>query len=392
LRFAKSRSDVTAAYLLVPVNCASALSAGVVLALVAAVKQALAQRLGRSEDHVDTLGSWLQLALVLTLPVAGLAVDRLGVEHVLIASSLLAGFSLSLLALRESLALARLALLLLGAAAAGLLVGAIVLLPATFAARHPGAAVNLGMVFVGLGFVLTPVLVDLLQSRLRLRRALLLLALVCLTPALTAALTPGDEWPTPLPPADWRQVFTHPIMGLSALLFIFYAPLEAALTNWAAKHLTELGLRERQVRWLMIGFWTAFLGSRLLMALLISGGALPVSAHSWIILGLGLSLGIGLGNMVGSGHRAGAGWGLLVVGFFCGPLLPTMLGILLAGLPNEPGTAVGTAWALGALTSLLLAPVIALLARRSSVQRALRIPLISALLLAGVALVLSLTK
>jgi hypothetical protein len=33
-----------------------------------------------------------------------------------------------------------------------------------------------------------------------------------------------------------------------------------------------------------------------------------------------------------------------------------------------------------------------LLARRSSVQRALRIPLISALLLAGVALVLSLMK
>jgi len=374
------------------VNFASAFSAGVVLALIAAVKQPLAQRLGRSEEFVDTLGKWLQLALVLALPLAGLAVDRLGVEHVLIGSSLLAGFGLSLLALRESLALARLALALLGIAAAGLLVGAIVLLPATFPARHPGAAVNLGMVFVGLGFVLAPTLVDLLQRRLRLRRALLLTALVCLTPALTAALTPGDEWPAPPRPADWRQLFTQPIMGLSALLFIFYTPLEAALTTWADKHLVELGLNERQVRWLMIGFWTAFLGSRLLMALLIGGGSLAASAHPWIILGLGLSVGIGLGNMVGSGHRAGAGWGLLLVGFFCGPLLPTMLGMLLAGLPNEPGTAIGTDWALGALSSLLLTPAIAFLARRSSVQRALRIPLISALLLAGVALVLSLTK
>lgn len=383
---------MTAAYLLVPVNCASAFSAGVVLTLVAAVRQPLAQRLGRSEEYIDTLGRWLQLALVLALPIAGLAVDRLGVENVLIVGSLLAGFGLSLLALRESLALARLALALLGAAAAGLLVGAVVLLPATFPGHHPGAAVNLGMVFVGLGFVLTPVLADVLQRRLRLRRALLLLALVCLTPALAAALTPGDEWPAALPPADWRQVFTHPVMGLSALLFIFYAPLEAALTTWADKHLAELGLKERQVRWLMIGFWTAFLGSRLLMALLLAGGSLPASAHPWIILGLGLSLGIGLGNMVGSGHRAGAGWALLLVGFFCGPLLPTILGILLAGLPDEPGTAVGTAWALGALSSLLLTPVIALLARRSSVQRALRIPLISALLLSGAALVLSLTK
>ncbi|MBL8793004.1 MAG: MFS transporter [Planctomycetia bacterium] len=382
---------MTAAFLLVPVSGASAVAAGVALSLIGAIKQPFAQRLDCSEDRVERLHRLMQLALIVALPLAGLAVDRFGAELVLIASSLLAGFSISLLGLREGLTLARLALLLLGAAAAGLVVGALVLMPAAFPSRHPAAAVGLGMVLFGLGTVLTPLLADWLQRRLRLRRALLLTGLVCLAPALAAALTPADEWPDPAR-TGWDQLFAQQIVWLTALLLIFYAPLETSLTAWTDRYLAELGMSAGQTRWLMIGFWTAFLASRFLMAWLIGVTSLPLAGLKWFILGLGLAVAIDLGNMVGSGHRTGAAWGLLLLGAFCGPLLPTMLGVMLAELPGEAGTAIGTVWALGTLSSLVLSPAVALLVRRSSVQRALRIPLLSALLLAGVALVLSLAR
>jgi hypothetical protein len=52
---------------------------------------------------------------------------------------------------------------------------------------------------------------------------------------------------------------------------------------------------------------------------------------------------------------------------------------------------VGVLAGLGTLGSLLLGPLMAYDARRSTAQRALRIPLVTALLLAAAALVLGLT-
>ena len=124
------------------------------LTLLGSVRSSLAQRLSVSDNRVALLLTALNLVLIPLLPVAGLVIDQVGVEHGLIAGSLLAAVALSLLALRETLTGALSAVVLIGAAVALLLTGSTVLMPAAFFDAKAPAAVNLGHVFVGLGAVL----------------------------------------------------------------------------------------------------------------------------------------------------------------------------------------------------------------------------------------------
>src|SRR5262249_32140 len=120
--------------------------------------------------------------------------------------------------------------------------------------------------------------------------------------------------------------------------------------------------------------------------------ALPEGSEPWFIMILGLLAAIALGHLAGAHHRWNAGWGLLFTGAVFGPIFPTLVGHLLSKAPQAPGTAFGAMFSIGAFGSLALPPVIGAAARRSSVQKALLIPMVVALLMAGAALALGLMK
>src|SRR5205807_9883784 len=93
-----------------------------------------------------------------------------------------------------------------------------------------------------------------------------------------------------------------------------------------------------------------------------------------------------------AGVRKGgsAALGLLAIGALLGPIFPTLVGILFDFEPFKPvrGTAYGTMFAFGALGNLFVPPLIGAYARRSTVQRSMRIDMIMALVMAVPALFL----
>lgn len=380
-------------YLLVPLTVASALLCGILLALFNSIRAPLAGRLGVGESQVDLLGLLQQATLLLFLPLAGIVVDVLGIEYALVGGSLLAAFAVALLALRSNFTPAGGIAVALGAATAGLAASTTVLMTKAFFAEpaRPAAAVNLGSVFVILGGVAAAPLADLLLSGLRFRRSLLVLALLALAPAFLATLISaevllpeGGRSATPL------AVVQLPLLWLAGLIMLLYSPVEAAIPRWAASNLISLGYSPGRATGFLVGFWTCFLLSRVAAAFLLNAGLLH-GAEPWAIVILGLLVGVSLGNLAGTGYRQTAALGLLVLGCFCGPIYPTILGTLLGRFPAEAGTTAGCLLAAGTLGSLLIVPLIGYYVRTTSVQYAFRIPLVASLLLAGAALVLGLT-
>lgn len=381
---------------LVPVIVTSAFSCGLVLSLVGSIKLPLAQRLGIDEARVGLLVAAMSLALVPMMLLAGVVIDALGVEWGLILGSLLTALGISLLSVRETFGSALGVIVLIGSAASFLITGTTVLMPAALFPEKPGAAVNLGHVFVGLGSLVTPVLAETLVERLRLRRTLLLLGLLCLIPAVTAALTPAEAFPR-YHQGDVSRALQHPVLWLAALVFLCYAPLESTIVTWTTTYLTDLGYGERRAAWLLSGFWLSFLASRGAAAFLEL--RLEANRHfnllrlePWLILICALAVAVALGNLAGAAKRSSAVWGLMIVGFFCGPIYPTLVATVFRYFKDEPGTAFGAMYAVGAFGSLLVAPLMGVYVRQTTVQRSWRIPMFIALALTAVALVLGVNR
>jgi fucose permease len=363
-----------------------------VLALLGSIKLALAKRLVLSEDRVGGLLSALNLALIPMMLLSGILIDELGVRRVFVVGSLVTSVAIFALALSDTYLRALGAVLLAGAGAACLSTASTVIMPLAFFPDQAAASQNMGNVFFGLGALVTPALAEWLLRRLDFRRAVGILAVLCLAPALIAAFTAleiprqhGELWP----------VLSHPFLWLAGLVFFLYGPLEGSLGTWATTFLTDLGFRERRAAWLLSGFWLTFLAARLLTALLQEHQFLHSGASEpWLLVGLALAAAVCLGNMAGARTGFSAALGLLLVGAFFGPVFPTLVGILLdyPEFKQKPGTAFGAMFAIGATGSLILPPLIGVYARRTNVQHAIRIPMVLALVLALASLLLGLAR
>ena len=283
------------------------------------------------------------------------------------------------------------AVLLAGVGGAALSTGSTVLMRKAFFPDDELASQNLGNVFFGLGAFITPMLVTALLRRLDHRRAVGVLAFLCLVPTVLAAFTEQKEFATQDHPAALGTLLQNPILWLAGLVFLFYAPLESTIGTWATQYLIDRGFRERMAAWLLSGFWLMFLAARLATALLQEQGVLPKSEKAaWLIIGLALAAAVSLGNMAGARMRLSGALGLLLVGALYGPIFPTLVGILFLYFPDTRGTAFGAMFAIGAVGNLFAYPLIGAYARRNTVQRAMVLPMILALLLALATFVLML--
>jgi fucose permease len=211
-----------------------------------------------------------------------------------------------------------------------------------------------------------------------------------LLPAILA-LFPGDEyWGSKAPSGDLPRLFAMPASWLAALVLFFYAPLEATISLWTFTLLAEKGQDQRQATSLVAGFWSAFMASRLLVALCQHMEWLTQGWDRGLIVVPPLLAAVILGHLAGASPRGQLRAGLILLGLLLGPVLPTLLGMVFRHIaPVEHGTAYGLVFAAGFLGSLLLAPFISL-RTVPPLQAALRLPIFLALLVTAVALVLGL--
>jgi len=376
---------MTGEQLLLVSTVAGAVVAGLLWAWSSSLSGLLARHLGTSEAKAKVLGAIFQLLLVPMMLVSGLLIDKWGPQAVLILGTLFTALALALFEFTRSSRRVPLAFLVLAIAVAGVSTASVVMMPLALYPRREAASTNLGFIAFTMGFLVAPGLTRLLQSQFGLRRSLQLLALICLVPALPAVLTPASAFTPPPPAAGAGNLLADPRLWLAALIALLYQPLESSLSAWTPAYLKELGFPQPTAPILWWSFWGVFLGARLLTAAFVQHGNAP-----WFILLLALLAAITLGNLVGAYRPASGGLGLLLVGLSFGPLLPTVVGLVLAMFPDQPGPACGVMLASGALGSLLFPPVIDAYARRTSARVAMRIPLGLALVIMGPALVLAL--
>ena len=122
-------------------------------------------------------------------------------------------------------------------------------------------------------------------------------------------------------------------------------------------------------------------------------GWLPQSSYDvWLLLGLVLASSCIMGNLVGANEYSSGSLGFWMTGACYGPLLPTVLALVLESFPQMPATALGLMLALSGLDTLTVRPVMTALARRSSVRTVMSVPMILGLLIAAPLMVLALIR
>ena len=372
------------------VTITGAFTFGMVIVLLGTLRSVLVERLRLSEDRGDWLLASLNLTLIPMMLMSGILIDRLGVKSVFLVGSLMTSVAIFLLAISTTGKQTFGAILLIGTGAACLSTGSSVLMTHAFYPEHLAASQNMGNVFFALGALLAPSLVEWLLVRLDFRRGVSLLAVVCLLPAVVAALTARSAFPEIETPGSLGMVLSDLRLWLAAAVFFFYGPLERSVEIWAERYLTGLGFGKRGFGWLLAGFWLCFLGSRLLAAMLEQGSLSSLIAQGWVIVIASLAAGVILGNLAGARDRLMSACGILALGLVLGPIFPTLVGLLFEYFPTARGTAYGAMFGFGAMGALFLPPILGSIARRTGVHRTMRVSMMTALVMTLIAVLLAL--
>lgn len=353
---------------------------GAVPALVTALKPHLQQRLNLDPDRVDRLERMrFFLAWVAGMPLAGWLID-VSTRHDLRYDLLVAGCigiaaTLAFLGVADAPRWVGAASFLLGLATSFLIVATLCLIPDAIPAACPAAALNAGFIGIGLGSFAPPGVLRRLERWFGVRNAMLILGLAALVPAVFvfAGYFPSER--TPPDPTSSSFLYSPAFWLLAAMLILYY-PIESALDIWSGPFLEELGYRNRSGRMMLIGFWVSFLLARLAMVFLMG----PRN-EIWLLFICTLTSAIVLGNLVGAYGASAGGTGFWFVGACYGPLLPTVLGLLLEVTAPSQGLALGSMLAVAGLHDALAHPLMQRTMHHRPVRTAMRIPLIMTLLM-----------
>lgn len=374
----------------VTITCAAVF--GMLLALLGSLKVALAKRVNLGEGRVGTLLTTLNLAVMPLMILSGVLVDLWSLTGAIIVGSLATALALFGLAVRPSYRGAFAAVFLAGLGSACLATASIVLMPdAFFGPRQTTAAFCLGASFFALGALLAPPLAGLLLGKLAWRKTLGLLAVLCLVPGLVAAIFGQQLANLQTESGSLAELLTSPVVWMSGLVFFCYAPLEGGVSAWITAYLDDPAEKNQSRRWLLAGFWTAFVLSRLVVALAQQSGAVSANWDRPLLFIPPLLAAVVLGNLSGAVKPTLIAGGTMLLGFLLGPVFPTLLSLFFQTLRDEGvhanGAAYGIIFALASLGSLVIAPTLGAAVRQHDVQRALRIPTFVCLLLAAVTVV-----
>jgi MFS family permease len=324
------------------------------------------------------------LALILALPFAGLAVDEWGIGWGIVGGSFLSAVSVALLGTElvgRRLGLLLTALVGLGIGTAWLASATTILLPVGIGPEKPGPALNIGFTVVALGGLVAPLLVRPLQLS---GRAVAGLAALCLVPAFLAVVTPTEAWP-PAQSVDLDRLLGDPILWISGAALVFYGLLASRIDGWITSRTAEQPVQA----WI---FWGPFLASRLLLVPILEGVGVAPFLEPWLAVALAIVAAVALGQLLGAGETGQPQRALIFVGLALGPILPTILAVVMERFPSEPGMALGMVLVGCFVGGEALDPVLRWLSRNMTGQNAWRLPLAATLGLATLLLALGLLQ
>jgi len=405
---------------------ACCLLVGFFFAFVLTIRKPLSEHLHVEEARLR-VGRWVYLAMVPTLLFSGLLVDKWGDKQMLFAGLLLTAGGFTVLGACRSQRTVIVPLLMLGVAAAWIVIATTLMLPGAFFMDRakslpaasanavalgvagmgqgplaqgavlmssrlmqrrfetPTAAIAFGYVFVALGTLLAPVIVGRLCASRSFKQTMVILGLVSLVPALLVAMTSASVFPRSHPDARLDFLLRDPRLWMAVGMMMLYLPLERSLPTWADRYLVEMEYEPHMMPRFLVGFWIVFIIARLATAFVLQPGF-----EMWLVFVLVIASASTLGNLVSYHGQARGGIGIPIIGGCFGPILPILLSVLTVTFAQAPATVLGIVFGAGFLSNAIFQPALVSFARAHTINATVRIPMLAALLLAAPTLMLTL--
>ena len=370
---------------------------GLAYALVGGLKLSLVDRLQIDEGKVGRLVGGFGTMFGPTILVCGFLTDAIGRKGVWLAGSVAVAASILIFARTRTYRGALAAVVLLGIGWAAQVNVSNVLMRVAVPADAPREqlvwATNFFDFAFGFGAFVTPMVLAVLLRRLGYSKGLLLLAMLATAPVVLGIFAEMQ----PPPVAAEALTASRPIAqaalasGSAALLasphfwvlgfaFLFFVPLETSVAGWA----TTLVLRQipsdvpearakRLGALTLSGFWLGFTGSRLIVSILGATGVLTrllgKSNEQALLLAMGATCVVLMLALVFLRGRVATSATILLAGFACGPVFPTMMAaVLLSVPPDTMGRAVGFFFFFASVGWTVIPMLIGVVARKTNIQ------------------------
>lgn len=279
----------------------------------------------------------------------GWLLDRRDPRWVLCGASFIFGVGVLMLGFTTTLPLALLGVLVMGIGFGGMLAGPNYVIARLYTARG-GSALNALNVFYSLGAIASPQLVAFTLRQGDFSLAYLaagVLMLLLVLPFATIQIKHDKHHETQEKPVSVSYLALIPFI----LLFFTYIGSEVGFGAWIFTQLRTVGQAEAETAALATSlFWAGQMSGRIAGAFILRRIAdealLPLTI---VIIGVGVSLLLFF--------QANANISIIaafIVGFGCGPVFPTTLGIVRKAYPTAHGTATGILIGLGNVGAIVL--------------------------------------
>lgn len=325
---------------------------GLVTAALGPVLPELATNTTSGLAQVGAIFSMLFLGALLSQSVAGPLMDRVGQRLLLPAGLALMACGVSGVSLSHSLPLLLASALIGGLGHGAVDVGGNVMIAEAYATRRV-SALNLLNVFFGIGAVTGPaissVTLGLWASAIPTLWISVALLLVVI-PFVRASATVRASAPLHRQ-AGRPALYRVPVLWILGLLLLLYVGTENGMGGWTTTYIdrtTTLGLERAAL--VTSGFWFMLTAGRMVAVLL---GA-RLASDRVLVLSLGGSLAGGILLLLSTGNPLLSIAAVSALGFFFGPIFPTVLAVTTARFPGGPGQAASVVVVMGSLGGMLL--------------------------------------
>jgi fucose permease len=351
----------------------------------------LMARLGLDANQFGTLVTVFSFTCMVVQLLAGFLVDKLGHKPLAIAGLLIAGTSIFLFGFATTHALALVATILLGVGAICCNTVGNTLLPVVlFGGKDPARASNFGSGFVGLGFVLVPLLLSLFMGNLGLSytASVSIIGGGVLAFAVFAMAARYPQVSTGFSLAKALGLLPNPIVLLAAAALICYIGLEWSMNNWTKPLMVEVFQTRDSVNAARnAGYVLALFGLAMGLGRFATSALRNVSTiGTRIIAGAALVAVVALLLMTKAQSPGLAILAVLIIGLAYAPMFPTIVGVTFSKFDASVyGSVFGIVFSIGLVGSMVLPKAIGHLSQDKPIQQSLPI----AAAIAGILLLLA---
>ncbi len=335
--------------------CVILFTLGAFAAAVGPALDELAENAGTDLAGVGALFTVMFIGSLAAQVIAGPLIDRIGQRPVMVAAILLVVPSYVGITLSHSVPMLLAFGVIAGLGFAALDVSCSVLVAQLFAGQESVAALNWLHLFFGIGAVIAPAVAGLF-----LRVADTALPALWITGAVLALTLPLlirlKVRPAVIPASAGEtnaslNVYRQPLLWAVGVLLLLYVGAETGIGGWLTTYIERSTTQGAEAGALITsGFWLALSAGRLAIAR--AGNRYTPQTVLWI--SLAGSLGGGLLLPLATGSVAVTIGAVMVIGFFFGPIFPTIVALITDIFRRSPGKAVSTAMAMGSVGGAVL--------------------------------------